>query len=45
MGMYEHFKSQRWICFIAALIICVCAGFSYSWSVTAGTDCTEVWME
>ena len=36
MGMYEHFKSQRWICFIAALIICVCAGFGYSWSVLQG---------
>ena len=36
MGMYEHFKSQRWICFIAALIVCVCAGFGYSWSVLQG---------
>ena len=36
MRMYDNFKTKRWICFIAALIICVCAGFGYSWSVLQG---------
>ncbi len=36
MHMYDNFKTKRWICFLAALLICVCAGFGYSWSVLQG---------
>ena len=27
------FQKARWLCMIASLVICVCAGFGYAWSV------------
>ena len=27
------FTKTRWVCMIASLVICVCAGFGYAWSV------------
>ena len=27
------FQNRRWVCLIAAMVICVCAGFGYAWSV------------
>ena len=27
------FQRTRWLCLLAAMIICVCAGFGYAWSV------------
>ncbi len=44
--MYDEFKSKRWGCFVAALVICVCAGFGYSWSVLQGpiVECFD-WKE
>lgn len=27
------FIRRRWVCLIAAMVICVCAGFGYAWSV------------
>ena len=29
----QEFEKRRRLCFIASLIICVCAGFGYAWSV------------
>ena len=29
----EAFAKTRWVCMIASLVICVCAGFGYAWSV------------
>jgi len=29
----QQFRRQRWLCMAAALVICVCAGFGYAWSV------------
>lgn len=28
-----EFQKQRWLCLLAAAVICVCAGFGYAWSV------------
>lgn len=30
---YSSFLKKRWICLIACLFICICAGFGYAWSV------------
>lgn len=30
---YVSFVKQRWVCMIACLFICICAGFGYAWSV------------
>ena len=27
------FADRRWLCLISAMVICVCAGFGYAWSV------------
>ena len=27
------FAGRRWLCLISAMVICVCAGFGYAWSV------------
>ena len=27
------FQKSRWVCMIASLVICICAGFGYAWSV------------
>ena len=27
------FAGSRWLCLISAMVICVCAGFGYAWSV------------
>lgn len=29
----QKFEKRRWLCLIASLIICVCVGFGYAWSV------------
>ena len=29
----DAFQRTRWLCLLAAMIICVCAGFGYAWSV------------
>ena len=29
----HSFEKTRWICLVASLIICICAGFGYAWSV------------
>lgn len=29
----QEFEKRRWLCLIASLVICVCAGFGYAWSV------------
>lgn len=31
--MAESFKRRRWIYMITAMLICICAGFGYAWSV------------
>ena len=33
MSRAQAFQKRRWICLAAALVICVCAGFGYAWSV------------
>lgn len=33
MSQVQQFQRQRWLCLIAVLLICVCAGFGYAWSV------------
>ena len=30
---YAVFLKKRWVCMIACLFICICAGFGYAWSV------------
>lgn len=30
---FASFLKQRWVCMVACLFICICAGFGYSWSV------------
>ena len=29
----QTFSRRRWVCLCATLLICVCAGFGYAWSV------------
>lgn len=46
MSRAQAFQKRRWICLAAALVICVCAGFGYAWSVlqnpiVAATDGPE----
>ena len=30
---FTAFTRRRWVCLISAMVICVCAGFGYAWSV------------
>ncbi len=30
---YAAFARRRWVCLVSAMVICVCAGFGYAWSV------------
>lgn len=30
---FDAFLKTRWLCLIAGMVICVCAGFGYAWSV------------
>ena len=32
-AVHTSFTRRRWVCLIAAMVICVCAGFGYAWSV------------
>ncbi len=32
-AVHTSFARRRWVCLIAAMVICVCAGFGYAWSV------------
>lgn len=35
------FLGRRWLCMAAALVICICAGFGYAWSVLQNPIVTQ----
>lgn len=37
----NRFQKQRWVCLIASMVICMCAGFGYAWSVLQNPIVTQ----